>query len=108
MITKVFGVYDSKAKAYWPPVYLQQEGLAIRQFTDMVNDGKSTPSKYPADFILYRVGSWDDQTCLFTNEVPPVQLAVGIECVKVQPELPIMKFDREKGMHIEKSNSKEN
>ena len=35
MITKAFAVYDSKAKFFGVPFFMQQTGLAVRAFTDL-------------------------------------------------------------------------
>ncbi len=45
---KIFTIYDTKAEAYFPPFYLPQTSMAIRQFGDMVNDDNSQISKHPA------------------------------------------------------------
>jgi len=77
MITKIFSIYDTKAKAYNTPFYMLQEGQALRGFMDLVNDPQTSISKHPSDYILFMIGTFDDQTSITENTVPPVQLGVG-------------------------------
>ena len=62
MILKAFSVVDSKPGVFSPPFFLQSTGLAIRQFTDLANDEKTTVSRYPEDFSLHEIGQFDDQS----------------------------------------------
>ena len=61
MKQQVFSIYDSKAQAYFPPFYLHNSQMAIRQFGDMVNDPESRVSKHPEDYTLFHLAEWDDQ-----------------------------------------------
>jgi hypothetical protein len=62
MRVKVFSVYDSKAEAYLRPMFLQTKGLALRSFIEAVNDPKQDIHRYAADFTLFELGEWDDET----------------------------------------------
>lgn len=62
MVTKMFAVFDSKAKCYGVPFFFAATGLAVRAFTELTNDEKSTICKYPADFSLHEIGVFDDAT----------------------------------------------
>lgn len=56
----IFSIYDSVAKAYYPPFFLPNNGMAIRQFTDMVNSTTTSISKNPKDYTLFNLGIFDD------------------------------------------------
>lgn len=60
MELKVFTVRDSKAEIYSPPFYSKTHGEAERNFRELANDQKSMVSKYPQDFDLYFLGTYDD------------------------------------------------
>ncbi|QXP08374.1 MAG: nonstructural protein [Arizlama microvirus] len=60
MITHAYSIYDRKGLVYSPPFFAAQDGLAVRSFTDAANDPATTISRYPDDYVLYRVGSYDD------------------------------------------------
>lgn len=79
---KIFTIFDAKAKAYLPPFFLPEEAQAVRVFTDCVNDPKHAFSLHPADYTLFTLGAWADNTAqIITNETP-ISLGVGIEYVK--------------------------
>lgn len=77
MKVKLFSVYDSKVKAFRYPFFMQATGAAIRGFMDLVNDGKSEISKYPADFTLFEHGSFDDETGMMELEKTPLNHGVA-------------------------------
>lgn len=64
MIHKIFTIYDEKAKAYYPPFYLHQTGMAVRIFSDMVNDPQNKINKHPSDYTLFDIGTFNDNTAL--------------------------------------------
>ena len=68
---KCFTVYDSKAEAFLQPFFMQSKGAAIRGFTELVNDKNHSFGKYPGDYTLFELGSFDEQTGKF---VPLVSL----------------------------------
>lgn len=72
MILQAFSVFDTKGKAFNLPFFQPVAGLAVRQLTEMTADSKSLLAKYPEDFILYHVGSFDDATAVFTSMSPVV------------------------------------
>lgn len=57
---KVFAIYDVKAELYGVPFFMPARGQAIRAFMDLVNDGQSQISRYPGDFKLVQIGTFDD------------------------------------------------
>ncbi len=77
---KIFTIYDTKAEAYFPPFYLPQSSMAIRQFGDMVNDSNSSISKHPADYTLFELGEWDDNSSEFVD-LNKKSLGNGIEFI---------------------------
>ncbi len=79
MITQIFTVYDSKAEAYLPPFFMQSRGLAIRSFTDTVNDPKTQLHNHPGDFMLMYVGKFDDSDCTFDLAKVPENLGLAAE-----------------------------
>jgi len=62
MIQKVFCVRDVKAMAMLQPFFSVASGSAQRAFGDAVLDGKSPIAMHPEDYILYEVGSFDDNS----------------------------------------------
>ena len=81
---KIFSVFDSKVESYMTPFFMRHNGEAIRAFTQMVTD-TSNPNnmaaKYPADFTLFELGSFDDSTGKISTLPTPKSLGVGSEFV---------------------------
>lgn len=65
MKLKLFTVYDIKTEAYLPTFHMKSTGEALRAWEETCNDPKSNICKYPADFTLFEIGTWDDSTCSF-------------------------------------------
>lgn len=61
METKIFSIYDDKAKAYMMPFYSPQTGSAIRAVVTQLKDPNSMLSQHPNDFTLYEIGVFNDQ-----------------------------------------------
>jgi len=65
MKLKVFVVYDSKTKAYGVPFVRDFTANAIREWSEVANnksDKQNQISKFPADFTLFEIGSFDQTT----------------------------------------------
>lgn len=60
MILKVYSIFDVKADVFNAPFFTGTHGLAIRNFKDVANDKATSIGKYPADFKLVCIGSYDD------------------------------------------------
>ena len=80
MKVSIYSVYDSKAEAYLQPFFSQSNGTAIRAFEQAVN-GETEFSKYPADFTLFKIGEFSDESATLTP-VDPVSLGNGVEFKK--------------------------
>lgn len=61
MILNAYSIYDRKALQYHPPFYASTDGSAARTFSELVNDTNTSIGRHPADYVLYRVGQYDDQ-----------------------------------------------
>lgn len=59
---KIFSVYDDKADAYTQPFFAPTSGVAIRQFTQAANDEKHEFHKHAADYTLFEIGEFSEQT----------------------------------------------
>ena len=66
MTRKVFSVFDVVAKIYGMPFVFVHEGEALRWLSDMVADDRSSLNHHPADYKLYRLGTFDDVSGKFS------------------------------------------
>lgn len=64
-ILQVFAVRDSALDAFQRPFFVPAQGLAIRAFSDEVNNPQSDFFKHPADYELFHLGSYEEDTAGF-------------------------------------------
>ena len=60
MISKMYSVFDKKAKIYNPPVFLHNTGVACRAFGELANNQEHAYGKHPGDYELWEIGTYDD------------------------------------------------
>lgn len=73
---QMYSIFDLKVGVYHPPICFRSPGEAIRTFVSSANSGDSLLSKYPRDFSLYHLGSWDDETAAY--QVLPEPAFIGV------------------------------
>lgn len=64
MIRKYYAIKDNLAEAYMTPVLFDNDNLAIRWFTGVVNSKEQNEVIYnnPEDFELWKLGEFDNQS----------------------------------------------
>lgn len=82
-ILKAYCIHDVKAEAYNQPFFAPAKGAAIRDFSALVNDGESMVAKYPHDYTLFEVGSFDMERGTL-EAIVPLSLGNGLEYVKAK------------------------
>lgn len=60
MKLKMYSVFDSKMEVFAPPFLSHNDATAMRDFGDMAQSQQFPYKNHPADYILFRIGSWDD------------------------------------------------
>ena len=78
MELRIYSIRDAKAEIFNQPIFQKTHGEAERNFQTLVNDEKSTVFKYPEDFDLYYVGSYDDNTGLIKPLDTPQHIVKAI------------------------------
>lgn len=66
----VFSVFDAAAQAYLQPFFFPMPGQAIRAFVDAVNGGNEQFSRHAADFTLFQVGEFVQDTGELLAQAP--------------------------------------
>lgn len=89
MKTKVFSLYDAKAKMFGVPFYMQTVGLAIRALQDLTNDKNTLVNRHPSDFTLYEIGEFDDSDAKTENLIPIHLIAIASEFAEQKPRIQI-------------------
>lgn len=59
MMTEIFTVFDLATKAYMEPFFAPTVDFAIRSFSEACTTAGHQFAKYPADYALYHVGTFD-------------------------------------------------
>lgn len=62
MLLNAYSVYDNKTLSYSPPFFQAAHGAAVRMLTDLAADTNTSVGRHPADFSLFFVAQFDDQT----------------------------------------------
>lgn len=75
MTTNVYAVFDSKAQAFNNLFTLPNDAVAERSFCEACKDERTDLAKYPGDFTLYRVATFDIESAVFEGVVPPALVA---------------------------------
>jgi len=60
MVHMMYSVLDTKAGIYNTPFSAVSRGAALRVFSDVANDPKTSVAKHPEDYNLFEIGSYDD------------------------------------------------
>ncbi len=79
---RMFCVHDVKANAFMQPWFLFQDGMALRAFSDCVNDPEHNFGRHPADFTLFYIGVFEDDSGMVVP-CTPVSLGNGIAFLKL-------------------------
>lgn len=84
MISKIFLIYDSVAKVYSRPIFMQNKGSLLRELMDAVNDPKkdNVYAKHPECYTVFEVGSYNDSTGDFEIYDAHEKVATFLELVK--------------------------
>lgn len=86
MKIKIYSVMDSSTGVYALPYYSERDESAIRMFAMLVNDSRNVLiNQHPEDFVLYRIGEFDDDLGVVTGDVPVI-ISKAVDVVKRVPQ----------------------
>ncbi len=74
---QIFSVFDSAVKAYAEPWFAPSIEFAIRAFREAVNGENTQVGKFPEDYVLFHIGSFDVATGELSSD-GPTSLGVAI------------------------------
>lgn len=77
MKLQVMCVYDSVAKVFFRPFYVAIKEVGIRSFAAACNDAATELSRSPADYSLWHVAEFDDESGRFDVFPQNVHCGVG-------------------------------
>lgn len=86
MKSNAYTLYDVKSLTYSNPFYAPTHGAAIRIVQDAAQDPNTSLGRHPADFILYCVGSFDDQSAMLWKLDPREHVVDVVSLVQSKPQ----------------------
>jgi hypothetical protein len=85
MMLRCYTVFDRKSLVYAPPFFSPTDGSAARALQDAVADTNTPIGSHPNDYVLYYIGTYDDQKGRLEPVDPLVHVIDAIALVKLQP-----------------------
>lgn len=95
MLVNLYCVYDAKAAYYLPVFAMRTHGEAMRAMAQAANDPSSQVGAHPEDYILYHVGTFDDQAGA-VESVRHEPICKGIELINYPPTADLFSQQEEK------------
>lgn len=83
MILQVVSAFDSKTAAFCTPFYVAHLEIALRAFSDAVNDPSHELHKHAPDFMLFHLGTFDDQTGVHDRFPQPKNLGSAVQFKRI-------------------------
>lgn len=77
MIVNAYSIYDNKSLVYSNPFFAPTDGAAIRIVSDASNDMNTSLGRHPGDYVLYKVGYYDDASGIL-NHLDPKQHVIDV------------------------------
>lgn len=74
MKINLYTIYDLKAGVYNKPFYMHNDSVVIRAMEDLINDPQNDIGRHPEDFIVWMLGTFDDNEAKFDLLENPVQI----------------------------------
>lgn len=83
MVHEMYAIQDVKAAYFLNPWPCRHPNIARREFAEAVKNSNSPMSQFPADYVLYHVGDYDD-TCARMRSLPtPERMCDGVEVLQM-------------------------
>lgn len=73
-----FSLLDTKTGIHHPPFYVAHIGIAIRTVKDVASDLGTSIGRHPADYMLVRLGTFDDANGVTNNSYEPIASVVHL------------------------------
>lgn len=86
MILKVFSVLDRKS-CYLRPFFEKYTANALRSFEEACKETSSPFHKFPLDYILYEVGTFNEETGVLEKHQTPVMQATAADFIGTVNEI---------------------
>lgn len=97
-----YTLHDVKALSYSPPFFTSNDQVAKRMVSDLVGDTNTSVGRHPADYKLYKIGTFDEGNAVMTPLSIPEHV---VDCVALVPRpLDQFKFENIPGTSLQRTN----
>ncbi|AXL14733.1 nonstructural protein [Microviridae sp.] len=79
---KLYAVGDLKAQCFTAPVVRRNDQVAMRDMSFLVNEKENQYAQFPEDYIMVRLGEWNETTGQIELEDQPVTICNLASLVK--------------------------
>ncbi len=76
----IYSIFDTASGLYSRPFFTQSDPEAMRSFEDISIDAEHPIGKHPEDYMLFRIGIFDDTKGKLVNEDNEC-LVTALECI---------------------------
>lgn len=78
-MNKLYAVRDVKSDSFGAPMSIASLGLAKRALVEIVKGGQGPVALYPADFMLYELGEYDEDSGTITPVLPAPRFVATVQ-----------------------------
>lgn len=88
ILLNIYAVLDRPANSFGTPIFLPNEAVAVRTFSQAVNAKNTLLGLYPDDFVLCHLGTYDQLLGRFENLSLPKQILAARAVLNSVPVAP--------------------
>lgn len=97
----LFSLFDEKLSTFGVIMSFKTDEDAVRDFVTLVASGKAQKlSDFCDDFLLYRVGDFNEETGELTSLTSPILVARGFDIVKMANDLLKKRYNFEQNVSL--------
>lgn len=86
MKKSIYSVWDSKSRSFCNPFTAHNDNCAIRDFTHAATDPGNEISRYPTDFTLFKLATFDFESGALNAEETPTSLGLASSMINFDKE----------------------
>lgn len=87
MELRIYAVHDAAVAAYLTPFFCRTAAEAIRSFEAAVNAPDTRFNQAPADYTLFEIGTYEDNSGILTPHKTHQPLGKAIDFIQRAPQL---------------------
>lgn len=71
MVVRLYSIYDMKTRVFSPPMLYHNDAHAMRDLSGELDKAQSMVAKFPHDFEIRFLGTWNDASGEIVQEAIP-------------------------------------